>query len=159
MSCVVVVSPLVIAGWPLITAAVTAAVGAMGFSVAQSAAASARADVSLKEKQPTRSKVDIEVQDSEILQDAVANDQVVVTRPDGVRAVFSRDERGALRLCMEGESVSKSELKRIGEELIDRVTQQFVYHRVVSELKQRNMTIVDESVSADRTVKIRVRNI
>jgi hypothetical protein len=159
MSCVVVVSPLVIAGWPFITAAVTAAVGAMGFSVAQSAVGSANAEISLKQRLPTHSKVDIEVEDSEILEDAVANDQVVVTRPDGIRAIFSRDERGALKLCMEGESVSKGELKRVGEELIQRVTQQFVYHRVVTELKQRNMTIVDESVSADRTVKIRVRNI
>src|SRR6185436_19201895 len=126
--------------------------------IAQSAAA-ARAEVSAQQRELSKSKVDIEVEDSEILQDAVANDEIVVTRDDGVRAVFSRDERGALRLCMEGESVSKSELKRIGEELIQRVTQQFVYHRVVTELKQRNMTIVDESVSADRTVKIRVRNI
>ena len=94
-----------------------------------------------------------------ILQDAIANQKIVVQRADGVRAVFTRDERGALRLCMEGENVSKAELRQIGEELINRVTQQFVYHRVVSELKQRNMTIVDESVSADRTVKIRVRNI
>ena len=161
MSCVVVVSPLVIAGWPVITAAVTAAVGAMGFSVAQSAAAATNPHISLTERQqqPTRSKVDIEVADSEILQETIANDKIVVDRADGVRAVFTRDERGALKLCMEGESVSKAELQRIGEELIARVTQQFVYHRVVTELKQRNMTIVDESISADRTVKIRVRNL
>ena len=159
MSCVVVVSPLVIAGWPIITAAVTAAVASMGFSVAQSAAAATNTDVSLRERETGKTKVDIEVEDSEVLQDAVANDKIVVTHPDGVTAVFTRDERGALKLCMEGEAVSKSELKRIGEELINRVTQQFVYNRVVTELKQRNMTIVDEQVSADRTVKIRVRNL
>jgi hypothetical protein len=89
----------------------------------------------------------------------MTNQKIVVERGDGVRGVFTRDERGALRLCMEGEAVSKAELQRIGQELIDRVTQQYVYHRVVTELKQRNMTIVDESVSADRTVKIKVRNI
>jgi hypothetical protein len=38
------------------------------------------------------------------------------------------------------------------------VTQQYAYHRIVTELKQRNMTIVDEHVSEDQTVKIRVRN-
>jgi hypothetical protein len=59
---------------------------------------------------------------------------------------------------MEGHGCSKAELKRLGEELIGRVTQQYVYHKVVTELKQRNMAIVNEEVTADRTVKIRVRN-
>jgi hypothetical protein len=75
-----------------------------------------------------------------------------------VRAVFTRDARGALRVCMEGTNHSRSELRRLGQELIDRVTQQYVYHRVVTELKARNMTIVDEEVAEDRTVKIRVRS-
>src|SRR5207237_9608120 len=99
-----------------------------------------------------------QLDESEILASTVSNEQIVVER-DGSRATFSRDERGALKLCMEGESHSKADLKRVGEDLVNRVTQQFVYHRVVSELKQRNMTIVHEEVGADRTVKIRVRNV
>jgi hypothetical protein len=83
----------------------------------------------------------------------------MVVEREGVRVIFSRDARGALKLCVEGEGHSKSELKRIGEELLGRVTQQYVYHRVVTELQERNMTIVDEQVGADRTVKIRVRNL
>lgn len=158
MSCVVVISPLVIAGWPIITAAVTGAVASMGFSIVRAGASSTNADISLSARGESRTRVDIEVDDSEILKDSVADQRIVVER-EGMRAIFTRDDRGALKLCMEGEGHSKSELKRVGQELIDRVTQQFVYHRVVTELKQRNMTIVDEQVSADRTVKIRVRNL
>jgi hypothetical protein len=156
MSSVVVITPLVIAGWPVISAAVTAAVASMGFSVVRAAAAPTAVGVAVKAE--GRNKVDIELDESEILASSVSNEQIVVER-DGIRATFSRDERGALKLCMEGESHSKADLKRIGEDLVNRVTQQFVYHRVVSELKQRNMTIVDEQVGADRTVKIRVRNL
>ena len=64
----------------------------------------------------------------------------------------------ALRVCMEGKGHSKAELRRIGQELVDRVTQQYVYHRVMTEMKQRNMHVVSEEVAEDRTVKIRVRN-
>ena len=46
-----------------------------------------------------------------------------------------------------------------GEEVLGRVTQQYVYHRIVSELQQHNMSIVDEEVGADQSVKIRVRNL
>ena len=152
MSSVVVITPLVIAGWPVISAAVTAAVASMGFSVVRAAAAQPAVAAA---KGEGRNKVDIELDESEILASSVSNEQIVVERC----ATFSRDERGALKLCMEGESHSKADLKRIGEDLVNRVTQQFVYHRVVSELKQRNMTIVDEQVAADRTVKIRVRNL
>ena len=156
MSCVVVISPLIIAGWPVISAAVTGVVASMGFGIVQSASAATNAHMDLRNE--TKTRVDMELEESEILQESAGQEQIIVER-DGVRAIFSRDARGALKLCMEGEAVSKSELKRIGQELIDRVTQQYVYNRVVTELKQRNMTIVDEQVAADRTVKLRVRNI
>ena len=42
---------------------------------------------------------------------------------------------------------------------MERVTQQFVYNRIVTELKERHMSIVEEEVSEDRTIHIRVRNV
>jgi hypothetical protein len=152
MSAVVVVTPLVIASWPVITAAVTAAISTMGFSLAQR-------DESVRQGVQSRTRTEIDVEDSEILADAGGLQQELVVERDGLRAVFSRDERGALRLCMEGEGFSKSQLREIGEELIGRVTQQFVYHRLMTELKERRMNVVDEEVTEDRTIKIRVRNL
>jgi hypothetical protein len=152
MSTVIVVTPIIIAHWPAITAAVMAAVGTMGFAVVNGAERDER------ERSSTTVRTEIDVEESEILTGVAAfGEQLVVVR-GGVKAIFSRDPRGGLRVCMEGESVSKNELKRIGEELVGRVTQQYVYHRVVSELKERRMAIVDEQVDADRTVRIRVRN-
>lgn len=150
MSSVVVIAPIVIASWPAISAAVTAAVGSLGFTLARAAiAAQAGAGVT---------RTEIEVPDSEVLAGTAGSGQEMVVERDGVRATFSRDARGALRICMEGHGVSKSELQTIGEELLGAVTQQYVYHRLVTELKSRRMTILDEAVDADRTVRIRVRN-
>jgi hypothetical protein len=159
MSSVVVLTPLIIAGWPVITAAVTAAVGSMGFTIVSGAASNPGLLTQAVARQKNRAE--IEVEDSEILAataSGVEAEQMVIER-DGVRATFTRDARGALKLCMEGEHLSKAELKRLGEDLIGRVTQQYVYHRIVTELQDRNMTIVDEEVAVDRTVKIRVRNV
>jgi hypothetical protein len=150
MSCVLVVTPLVIASWPAITAAVTAAIGTMGFAVA-------RGDAS-RRRGVGKNRADIEVEGSEILEGTAGTSEELVVEKDGIRAVFSRDARGALRVCMEGEGYSKGELRRIGEELIGRVTQQYAYHRIVTELKNRHMNIVDEEVRQDQTVRIRVRN-
>lgn len=153
MSTIVVVAPLIIAGWPVIAAAVTAAVSSLGFSVAKSAAGPVE-----QAHVQGMVKAEIAVESSEIMQGSLGCEEIVVER-DGIRAVFSRDARGTLKLCMEGTGHSKAELKKIGQDLIDRVTQQYVYHRIVTELKDRNMTIVNEEVAEDRTVKIRVRNL
>jgi len=152
MSCVLVVAPLIIGGWPVITAAITAAVSTMGFTMVKSAGA-VDGDVQ------GHNRAEIEVENSEILQNAAATGEEIVIQRDGVTVTFTRDRQGALKLCVDGEGHSKAELKRIGQEVLDRVTQQYVYHRVITELKDRNMSIVDEEVAQDRTVKIRVRNV
>lgn len=152
MSTVLVVAPLVIAAWPSITAAVIAATGTMGFALAHSG----------QKRRATAAgttRAEIEVEDSEVLEASGGTGEELVVERDGIRAVFSRDPRGALKVCVEGEGHSKSELRRIGQELIDRVTQQYVYHRVVTELKERHMAIVGEEVSEDRTIRIQVRNL
>jgi hypothetical protein len=138
----------------MISAAVVAAVGTMGFSAVQTVA---HGEASTTNKTKTET-AEIDVENSEILAASVGTDEEIVVEKEGLRAVFSRDARGSLRVCVEGHGHSKAELRRIGQELIDRVTQQYVYHRIVSELKERHMTIVDEEVKEDRTVKIRIRN-
>ena len=151
MSTVMVIAPLVIANWSAISAAVVGAVGVLGFSTVNEAVEASR-------RVTGANRADIELDESEILEGTGGSgEQIVVERGD-VRAIFTRDARGALKVCVEGHGRSKTELKQIGEELIGRVTQQYVYHRVVTEMGHRNMAIIDEEVTADRTVKIRVRN-
>ena len=153
MSSVILVTPLIIANWSVISAAVLGACGAMGFSVASGAVSGLRA-----KSGSSVTRTEIEVENSEVLAGAAGTDEEMVVEKDGVRATFSRDARGALKVCMEGTGYSKGQLKQIGQELMEQVTQQYVYHRVVTELKERGMPIIHEEVEADRTVKIRVRN-
>ena len=151
MSTVMVIAPLVIANWSAISAAVVGAVGVLGFSTVNEAVESSGRVMGTN-------RAEIELEESEILDGTGGSGEEIVVERDDVRAIFTRDARGALKVCVEGHGRSKSELKQIGEELIGRVTQQYVYHRVVTELGNRNMTIVHEEITEDRTVKIRVRN-
>jgi hypothetical protein len=148
MSAIIVVTPLVIGSWPTIAAAVTAAVGSLGF-------AAVRDDARVTDKFETKTRTEIEVEDSEVFAEGMP--QEIVVERDGVRAKFSHDESGALKLCMEGDHLTKSELQRMGEELIGRVTQQFVYHKLMTEMQTRHMTVVEEEVTEDRTIRIRLR--
>ncbi|HEX4071663.1 MAG TPA: hypothetical protein VHX68_10845 [Planctomycetaceae bacterium] len=152
MSSILVVTPLVVASWPLMSAAITAAVGTMGFAAAQNQGARVR------EMNDHKTRAEIELEDSEILAGSAGSGEQMIVERDGIRAIFSRDARGALKLCIEGTGQSKAELKRIGETLVGRVTQQYAYHRLVSELKERRMTILDERVGNDQAIHIRVRS-
>jgi hypothetical protein len=149
MSSVLVLTPIIISNWPAITAVVGAAVASMGFTAVQGVE---------KSKVVGTTREEIEVDNSEILENAGGRGEEIVVERDGLRAVFTRDARGTLKVCMEGHGHSKAQLREIGQELVDRVTQQYVYHRVVTEMKQQNMHVVSEEVTENRTVKIRVRN-
>ncbi len=156
MSTVLVVTPILIAHWPVMAAAISAAVGACGFTLVQEAVA-VTANQSQGESTGTTREV-IEVEESEIMGSTAGTGETMVVERDGVRATFSRDPRGGLRICMEGKGVSKSHLRALGEELLGRVTQQYAYHRIMTELKSRNMTVVGEEMTEQQSVKIRVRN-
>lgn len=151
MSTVLVVTPIVVASWPLMSAAITAAIGTMGFAAAQHKGPRTRQSAS-----PT-ARAELELDDSEILAGSTGPGEQMVVERDGIRATFSRDARGALKLCVEGSGQSKAELKRIGEALVGRVAQQYAYHRLVSELQERQMTILDQRVGEDQAIRIRVR--
>src|SRR3954471_22505850 len=152
MSTVLVVTPLIIAAWPTLTAAISAAVGTMGFAVTQ------KATPQVRELQDAVNRTEIELDNTEILEGSEALGETLTVEREGLRAVFSRDARGALKLCLEGSHLTKEQLHELGETLVGRVTQQYVYHRVVSELKEREMAIVEERVADDQTIKIRVRH-
>ena len=153
MSTVLVVTPIFIASWPAVSAAVTAAVATMGFTIT-GMTPSARVLQPTRNRHAKKSKWRI----AKSSRMRLAPMQKSLSNVMEIRATFSRDARGGLRLCMEGKGMSKSQLRELGEELLGRVTQQYAYHRIVTELKERNMTIVDEQMTEEQSVKIRVRN-
>ena len=76
---------------------------------------------------------------------------------DGVTLKVTRDARGQCKVCAEGIGHSKAELKRTAEEFTQKLTQCFVYHRTVSELKNKNFQMVNEEVAEDGTIRVHVR--
>ncbi len=148
MSTVCVLAPVVVGSWPVISAAIFGAAAGMGFATVE--AHEAGSDVRAE------SSIDIDVPNSEVISDEIGHGQSIVIERDGVRAEFTHDDRGGCRICMTGRA-SKRELERIGQELAGRVVQQFAYHKLMSELKQRRFSVVDEKVGADQSIQVRVR--
>ena len=150
MGAILVLTPLVISSWPAIAAAVAGAATAMGFSMAGSSAEPVK-------KRSTKKRVETEIEDSEVVAEAMEQGQTIVIQKGDITIEFGQDARGACTVCVTGEKHSEKELKQIGQDVAGRVIQQFAYHKLMTELKSRNYSIVDEKVMQDESIQVRVR--
>lgn len=148
MSAVIVLTPVVISSWPVIASAVMGAAASMGFTV--------RAE-DLHEEKRERKKVETDIKNSEVVADGMAPGKKIVVDKGDITIEFGQDHRGKCTVCVSGDRHSEKELKRIGEEVAGRVVQQFVYHKLVSELKNRNYSVVEEEVLEDESVRLNIR--
>jgi hypothetical protein len=148
MSAVVVLAPIIVASWPVLTTAVVAAAASAGFRV--------RKEQVKAVQKKTKNSVDLAMENSEVVADDLSPDQKIVVERDGVQVTFSRNARGSFRTCVEGD-LSKDELRKIGEDLSGRVIQQYVYRRLSQELGQNGFSTVSEEKAPDGAIRLHVR--
>ena len=150
MSAVCVMTPMVVGAWPAVVSVVGGVAATLGFTIVQ-------VDDVIENADPVRRRVETEVPHSEVLDQAMGLERIILER-DGVRIEVGRDERGAIKLCVSGEGHSKAELHRIGEEVAGRIVQQYAYHKIITELKDKQWGVVEESMQTDGSIQMRVRS-
>ena len=155
MSCVCILTPVVIAAWPAFSAAVVAAATSLGYQVAHEAANEKRSATTAEK---TANKVELEIERSEVVTNQLARDQRISVTREGVTVTFSRDARGKASLCVTGEGRSQEELRALGEELSQCVVQQYVYQKLMDEMRARGFNVVEEEVNEDRSIRLKVRH-
>jgi hypothetical protein len=154
MSCVCILTPIVIAGWPAFSAAVTAAAVSLGYTVAEEGVQK----VVAQEKRTTENKVELQIEQSELVTGSLGRQQQISVSRGGVTITFSRDARGKASLCVSGQGHKDEALRAMGEELSKRVVQQYVYQRIMDELRSRQFMVVEEEVGQDRSIRMKVRH-
>lgn len=152
MSTVIILTPLIIGSWPLITAAATAAAVGLGLNVKEKIQ-----EICQETEVDTNQVVEVELENSEVLASQVASGKEMVLTKDGITLKVIRDARGRCKVCAEGTGYSKTELKRMAEEFTQKLSQCFVYHRTMSELKNKNFQTINEEVMEDGTIRVHVR--
>lgn len=155
MSCVCILTPVVIAAWPAFSAAVVSAAASLGYQVAAEVAEKQKRR---REEEATPRRVLLDLPQSQIVTDTLGRDQRIVVVRDGVTITFSRDARNRASLCVSGVGRAEEELRALGEELSKRVVQRYVYQRLMSEIQARNFTVVEEEVDGQQTIRLKVRH-
>lgn len=154
MSAVCILAPVVIAAWPAFSAAVVAAATSLGYAVAEDTVK--RMSESTTSTEAT-TRVNLEIPNSEVVTGQLGRDQRLTVSRDGVTVTFSRDERGRAGLCVTGENHTEAELQACGQELSQRVVQQYVYQRLMQEMQSRQFTVVEEETDLNQFIRLKVR--
>ena len=155
MSCVCILTPVVIAAWPAFSAAVVAAAGSLGYQIASGVAAESK---KMGAAPQSTGNVQLEIENSEVVTSQLGRDQRIVVTKGGVTITFSRDARGKASLCVSGEGHSKEQLRALGEELSQAVVQQYVYQKLMNEMQARGFNVIEEETNADRSIRLKVRH-
>ena len=152
MSAVLVLTPIIIASWPAITAAVAGAASAMGMIVNEKVKEVA------KENQPTSEKtVEVELSESEIIAASITADKEIVVSKGDTEIRIKRDQDGRCVVCAKGKGHSESELKQTAEQFSQKLTQCYIYDKVMRELKSKDFQVINEEVTNDQSIRIHVR--
>jgi len=156
MSAVCVLTPVVIAAWPVFSAAVAAAATSLGYSVV--AEGVDRINQSLRQNRSAKNaQVELEIANSELVTSQLGREQHICVTRGGLTVTFSRDARGRAKICVAGTGQTDEALRALGEELSQRVVQQYVYRRVIDELRAHQFLVVEEEVEADRSIRLKLR--
>jgi Protein of unknown function (DUF1257) len=152
MSAVLILTPVIISSWPMIATAVAGAASAMGLLIKESAKEMAKESQTEAER-----RVEVELSGSEVLAESMTTDQEIVLTKGTIELRVRRDERGRCSVCAKGLGHSDAELRQIAEEFTQKLTQCFVYDKVMRELKTKEFQVVNEDVTEDGSIRIHVR--
>ena len=154
MSAVCILAPVVIAAWPAFSAAVVAAAASLGYQVVSEVNEQTRSTTAQK----GANSVQLEIARSEVVTNQLGRDQRIVVSRNGVTVTFSRDARGKAALCVTGNGQGEDELRALGEELSQCVVQNYVYRKLMDEMRARGFNVVEEEVNEDRSIRLKVRH-
>jgi hypothetical protein len=154
MSCVCILTPVVIAAWPAFSAAVVAAANSLGYALV---------DESIRQRQKAKTQnesreVTLEIANSELVTNQLGRDQQICVTRAGVTVTFSRDARGMASVCVSGPGHTDEELRALGEQLSQRVVQKYVHQRLLDEIRSRQFVVVEEEVDANQAIHLKVRH-
>ena len=111
MSCVCILTPVVIAAWPAFSAAVVAAATSLGYTIVEEG---------IKQSQTSKvsvsgeREVQLEINQSEIVTNQLGRDQQIKVVRGSVTVTFSRDARGRASVCVSGAGHTDDALRAIG---------------------------------------------
>ena len=101
--------------------------------------------------------VDIDLEHSEVLEEAIEDSNSLVFEKKEVMVVFGKDREGHLKVQAHSVIHPTSQLREIGTRIAQRVLQQYIYEKLQKEMNSQNFQIVDETRDENGMIHLSVR--
>ena len=154
MSAVSILTPVVVAAWPVFTAAVAAAATSLGYTVVADTMTKMG---EVKTQSKATRQVELQIANTDLVTGQLGRDQRITVSRNDVTVTFSRDARGRAQVCVSGAGQPEEALRALGQELSQSVVQHYVYRKLIDECRARQFIIVEEEVEADKSIRLKVR--
>ena len=144
MSCVLILTPVIVASWPFVAGVVGSVLTSLGYAAVEG-----------KEKEEVRpEEISVNVENSNVVMEGLSREEELLFKKGDVEVAFRKDVRGKCAVVVRGENVPKQELQRIGKEVSQNIIRRYVYDRVKTELASKGFAIAGEEVEENQTVRI-----
>jgi len=147
----------VLAAAPVVLTATTAVAAAMGFVALSQGLQEVEAELNGLLQQNSQQVAEFDVAEAKGLTRLIAEQgPIVLDRPDAT--VCFRSGKGRVQMLVRGKgSQTREQLEELGQEVLQRIQQQYAYHSVMTDLKKRGFGKVEEVQEEDGTIRLRLR--
>jgi len=152
MSGIFVVVPILAAA-PVVLSATAAVAAAMGFSMVRQGAE----ELETLFRETGEAVVEFDLAEARGLENLLREQGGIKLEREDASLCFLPGKGRVKMLVRAKGRASSQELEALGREVLDGITQQYAYHQVVSELKSRGFSKVEESREDDGTLHLRLR--
>jgi len=155
----VIVPVITAVPWPAVGAAVMGVAAAMGYGLSGAAVKEGFSFFRKRVKAETDDVTpgpEVPIENTEVKAEELAQVKEFVLKQEGITIRIRRKNDGKMAVCAEGKGKTKAELEAIAKKVGERLVQQLVYNRVVTELKSNDFKILEQNTEEGDHIRIRV---
>ena len=146
MCSIIIIVPIIVA-WPVFMATAGVVARRLGYHLQKE---------QVEETEKTRQKVEVDVKGSDILSESMTYEETFTIQSGDVDVTFMKTPRGKVKMTVTGDTHSHEELRNIGNDILDKVTQQYTLTMVKKELESRGFEMNEEETLKDGSIKLNV---
>lgn len=149
--------PIIIGSVSMLSAAFSNVAAMLGYSIAGAVGGSLLTGNKKQKTESVQNTVVIPFEETDIFEEQRMSKKGMLFTKEDISVSLFKNERGNYSLKLVSSKKTVNELKTIGTDLKERITQQYVYHKVLTGLKSKRYVVVNEEINPERTVRIILR--
>lgn len=150
MSCIFIVTPIVVSAWPVLAGIISASAATLGYRVLNA--------VNEPNQEIDQQTVELHVGNSNVMAEQMRRGESIVLTKDQIRIIISLDPQKRISAQVQGpKTILDSELQKTGQEFLNRIVQQYAYQQVMLTLKDKGFSLVQEQADSEGRIQLKVR--